>query len=380
MPFDPEAIKAAAESALRKSRAGSNTTDQLIATPIDFDAAHDNAVINLDTTYLGLRLRCPLVASPGPISQKLDGIKQLAGAGVGAVVLYSLFEEQIRFEEARNTALAEQHNESFAEAMTYFPAEPSNDSGLVNNYLRLIERAAPRIDVPLIASLNGSTQGGWTGMARQMQDAGAAAIELNVYFVPGDSSRGAREVEQRHIEILQEVKDAVTIPVAMKLGPYFSSFGSFARQLDQAGADALVLFNRFLQPDIDLPTLTWLPGFGLSTPQEGKLVRTWLSSLRGHVKASLAATTGVETSDDVVKFVLAGADVVMTTSALVRHGAGYAQNLLDGLEGWLRRNNMTLTKARGLLANPASADPDLYARSGYVSGLEQAKRVYAPGV
>ncbi len=306
----------------------------------------------------------------------MDGIKALAEAGVGAIVMFSLFEEQIRYEEQRQAELVERAEESFAEALSYFPTAPSNDSGLTANYLELIEKAAPAIDIPLIASLNGSARGDWTKTARRMQDAGASGIELNVYYVPGEMSTSARDVEQRHVEILADVKSAVSVPVAMKLSPYFSSFGAVAHSLDEAGADALVLFNRYLQPDIDLEQMAVVPGFGLSHPDEAKLARSWISALRGRVNASLAATTGVENAEDVLKYLLAGADAVMTTAALVRHGAGYAGQLVDGVQDWLNRKQLTLDQARGMLAVPADADADAYARSGYVSGLERAKKVY----
>lgn len=375
--FDSEALRAAAESARQKSALGSNTTDQLAAgSYVVQDDGRRERPADLRSRYMGLWLSNPVVASAGPLSQTVDGIKSLAEGGVGAIVMYSLFEEQIRHEAQRQAEIVERAEESFAEALSYFPTAPSNDSGLTSTYLELIEKAAPAIDVPLIASLNGSARGDWTKTARQMADAGASGIELNVYYVPGDMSTSARDVEQRHLEILADVKSQVSVPVAMKLSPYFSSFGELAHNLDEAGADALVLFNRYLQPDVDLEQMAVVPGFGLSSPDEAKLPRTWISALRGRVNASLAATTGVETTEDVLKYLLAGADVVMTTAALVRHGAGYAGQLVDGVQSWLNRKQLTLEQARGMLAVPADADVDAYARSGYVSGLERAKKVY----
>jgi len=333
--------------------------------------------MDLSTRYLGLELANPLVASAGPLSQTVDGIKALAEGGVGAIVLYSLFEEQLRHEQARDEALEEMHNESFAESLSYFPTVPSNSGGLSAKYLSLIERGAEAVDVPLIASLNGSTMGSWVEISRQMQDAGAAALELNIYFVPGDVHTAGREVEDRHIEILSAVKQAVSIPVAVKLSPSFSSFGEVALRLDEAGADGLVLFNRFLQPDIDIETLEVVPGVVLSSPLEARLPRTWIAALRGKVRASLAATSGVETPEDVVKYLLAGADVVMSTSALVRHGAGFSATLLDGLTAYLDRKGFSGVDAiRGLLAVPAEAEPNAYERAGYVAALERAKRQY----
>ena len=332
--------------------------------------------MNLSTDYLGLRLRNPVVASAGPLSQTVEGIKSLADGGVGAVVMYSLFEEQLRHEAARAEMLTQVHEESFAEAMSYFPTRPSNSGGVTARYLELVEAGAKAIDVPLIASVNGATTGDWTAIARRMQDAGAAAIELNVYLVPGEVTVSGAEIEKRHLDILQSVKDVVGVPVAMKLSPYFSSFGHMAVELDRAGVDGLVMFNRFLQPDIDIEALEVVPGMVLSSPFEARLPRTWIAALRGRVNASLAATTGVESADDVVKYVLAGADVVMTTSALVRHGAQYSQTLVDGLTTWLKRKELTLGQARGLLAVPTDAAADVYERSGYVATLERAKAVY----
>ena len=328
--------------------------------------------MNLSTNYMGLTLRNPLVASASPLSHTLDGVRRLADGGVSAVVLYSLFEEQVREEAAENARLAEAGTESFPESLSYFPATIDEDPG-PRQYLSLLERAAGALDVPVIASLNGITPGGWTDYARAMQDAGAAAIELNIYYLPGDPRISARDVEQRHVDVLARVKEAVTVPVAVKLGSYFSSTGEIALRLDQAGADALVLFNRFMQPDIDVDTLAVVPTVGLSSPVEGRLSRTWIALLHGRLRASLAATTGVETAEDIAKYLLAGADVVMSASALLRHGPGYAGALLDGLTAWMQSKGFAaLDEVRGMLAVPADADGSEYQRSGYVTALRAA--------
>nr|WP_311197458.1 dihydroorotate dehydrogenase-like protein [Aestuariimicrobium sp. p3-SID1156] len=341
------------------------------------DVAETGASPSLATRYLGLDLRSPLVASAGPLSQSVEGIKELADTGLGAVVMYSLFEEQIRRQEARQVALLERHEEAFAEALNYFPEpEELGSQDIIRNYLQLVEDAAKAIDIPLIASLNGATHGGWVDTARQLQDAGAAALELNIYMVPGDLGVTGAEVEERHLEILAGVKQAVDIPVAVKLSPYFSSVGQMAIALDEAGADGLVLFNRFLQPDIDIERLEVVPGVELSTPFEARLPRTWIAVLHGKLRASLAGTSGVETVDDVVKYLLAGADVVMTTSALVRHGRGYASTLVDGLGQWLSRKDLTLDRVRGMLAVPEEARASGYERAGYVAALQRAKTRY----
>lgn len=334
--------------------------------------------MDLSTSYLGLSLRNPIVASAGPLQQNLDGIRSLASGGVGAIVLYSLFEEQLRHEAARDTMLEELHEESFAESLSYFPTAPAtSSSGLSYRYLNLLERAVSAVPVPIIASLNGSTAGGWTEFARQMQDAGAYAIELNIYLVPGDVTTQGREVEDRHLEILESVKGAVSIPVSVKMSPYLSSIGQLAMRLDEAGADGLVLFNRFLQPEVDVEALETASGVYLSTPNDGRLPRTWIAALHGRVRGSLAGTSGVETWEDVARYLLAGADVAMTTSSLLRHGPEHTRELLEGLQAWLARKGFdSVDAARGLLAVPTGIDATAYERAGYVSALEKAKNVY----
>jgi len=328
--------------------------------------------MDLSTTYMGLALSNPLVASASPLSHTVDGVRRLADAGVGAVVLYSLFEEELAEEAARNARLAEAGSESFAESLTYFPESAGEESG-PRRYLSLVERAVAAVEIPVIASLNGVTPGGWTSFAQAVQDAGAVAIELNVYYLPGDPSVPGREVEMRHLEILQRVKDAVSVPVAVKLSPHFSSIGDMARQLDAVGADALVLFNRILQPDIDPESLAIVPGVGLSSPADARLPRTWIALLHGRLRASLAASTGVEGPEDLAKYLLAGADVVMTTSSLLRHGPGHATTLLDGLSEWMERKGFaTVGDLRGKLAVAPGEDATAYERTGYVSALRAA--------
>jgi dihydroorotate dehydrogenase (fumarate) len=349
--------------------------------------------MDLSARYLGLELRNPLVASASPLSNTVDGVRRLADAGVGAVVLFSLFEEQLRREAAQNAALAEAGAESFAESLSYFPAAADADPG-PRRYLSLLERAVAAVDIPVIASLNGSTTGGWTDYASALEQAGAAAIELNIYHLPGalppPSSSPfpppspspffpGRDVEQRHVEILTTVKAVVGVPVAVKMSPFYSSPGEMALRLDQAGADGLVLFNRFLQPDIDPETLTVTAGFGLSGPAEARLPRAWIALLTGRVRASLGATTGVEDPADVARYLLAGADVVMTASALLRHGPGHAGVLLDGLAEWMARKGFaSVADARGLLAVPAGADETAYERAAYVEVLQAANRGRGP--
>ncbi|MDR3655024.1 MAG: dihydroorotate dehydrogenase-like protein [Mycobacterium sp.] len=328
--------------------------------------------MDLSTRYLGLTLRNPLLASASPLSRSIDGVRRLADSGIGAVVLYSLFEEQLRREDAHNLQMAVQGSESYAESLSYFPATVDNGSG-AQRYLRLVERAATAIDIPVIGSLNASMPGSWARYARSMQDAGAAAIELNIYYLPGDTGADGRAVEQRHLDVLAEVKSAATIPVAVKLSPYFSATADMAHRLDAAGADGLVLFNRFLQPDIDPETLSTVRTVTLSTPADTRLPLTWIALLHGRIRASLAASTGVEQAADVAKYLLAGADVVQSASALLRHGPEYAGVLLQELSHWMNRKGFQdLNEVRGLLAAPDAKDSEAQERADYVWAVRKA--------
>jgi dihydroorotate dehydrogenase (fumarate) len=328
--------------------------------------------MDLATNYMGLALHNPLVASPSPLSYTLDGIKRLADGGVGAIVMFSLFEEQLREQAARAIRLVEESAESFPEALDYFPSVVAEDGG-PRGYLDLLERAVTAVDIPVIASLNGVTAEGWPEYARAMEDAGAAAIELNIYYLPADPGVSGRDVEQVHVDIVELVKSAVSVPVAAKLSPYFSSPGEMALRLDEAGADALVLFNRFLQPDVDPEGLTAQPRVNFSSPADARVARTWIALLHGVVRASLAGTSGVEVPADVARYLLAGADVVMTTSALLRHGPDYAADLLRGLTAWMARKGFEdLTRVRGLLAVPREEDATAYERAEYVRAMRAA--------
>jgi dihydroorotate dehydrogenase (fumarate) len=329
--------------------------------------------MDLSCQYLGLPLRNPLVASASPIAGGLDGVQRLAHAGLAAIVLPSLFEEELRREAARDAAAWDAGTESFAESLSYFP-EADRLEPHPRRYLSLVERAAAAVDVPVIASLNCVSATGWTGYASALEQAGAAAIELNIYDLPTDPAISGREVEDQHIEILAAVKAAVGIPVAVKLSPYYSSMGQMALRFDRAGADGLVLFNRFLHPDIDPERMATTTGFGLSSPADGRLPRAWIANLSGRVTASLAASGGVDDPADVAAYLLAGADVVMTTSALLRHRAEHAMVLLGGLTDWLTRKEFScLADARGLLASSGWA-ASARERAGYVRSLRAADR------
>ncbi|HPB72760.1 MAG TPA: dihydroorotate dehydrogenase-like protein [Phycicoccus sp.] len=333
--------------------------------------------MDLSTTYLGLTLRSPIVASASPVSQRVEDVKTLAESGVGAVVLYSLFEEQIRSQQVEDYVITDMAEDLYSEASSYLPEPATTAYGGAVPYLEHLERCVDAVDIPVIASLNGSTPGGWTAMARSLESAGAAAIELNVYAVPGDTRLTGAEVEERHLEIVSLVKAAVTVPVAVKLSPFFSATGAMVLALQQAGADGVVLFNRFLQPDVDIERFTVAPAASLSVRGEARLPRTWIAMLSRRVQLSLAATTGVELPEDVVAYLLCGADVVMTASALLRHGPAYAAQLQAGLEEWLARKGFTsVADARGLLAVPEDVDASGYERAGYVAALQNARAVY----
>jgi dihydroorotate dehydrogenase (fumarate) len=327
-------------------------------------------MMDLSTRYMGLELANPIVASASPLTGTLDGIKHLEDAGVGAIVLPSLFQEEIEAEEARHLRLTTAQDNSWAEASTNFPVMSAEKLGPYR-YLELVRRAKTAVNVPIIASLNGITHAGWVDYATALERAGAAGLELNIYFIAADISMSGREVEQRYLDILKAVRVAVRIPIAVKLSPYFSSIGHMAKQLHNAGADGLVLFNRFYQPDFDIATLKVLTDLELSAPDEIRLPLLWLAVLRGRVKASLAATTGVTTSDEVVKYLLAGADVVMATSAFLRHGPGHATVLLAGLTEWLTARKFTsLSAMRGIMSQERMEDPQAFERANYLKILQ----------
>jgi len=325
--------------------------------------------MDLATTYMGLKLRNPLVASASPLNGQLDQMRLLEDAGVGALVLPSLFQEEIEAEEARFDTLTTAHDESWAEASTNFPAQVDPKHG-PHRYLELVRQASEAVHVPIIASLNGVTNHGWTAYAKSLEQAGAAGLELNIYFVAADITLSGRDIEQRYLDILKAVRAAVSIPIAVKLSPYFSSLGHMALALQEAGAGGLVLFNRFYQPDLDPVRLEVVTDLVLSDAREIRLPLLWLAILSGRVRASLAASTGVETADEVVKYLLAGADVVMATSALLRHGPGHVAVLLKGLEAWLAAREFgSVDQVRGLMSQAKLANPEAFERANYLKIL-----------
>lgn len=325
--------------------------------------------VDLRTTYLGLELSNPLVPSASTLSSRIDTLRRLQDAGASAIVMQSLFEEQIEHEEQQTHRVMETGAESFAEALTYVPEMADYNTG-PDEYLRYLESCRKELEIPVIGSLNGATEGGWVRYARLIQEAGADALELNVYFVATDPDESGWEVEHRYLELVAAVRSSITIPLAVKIGPYFSSMANMARQLDDAGADGLVLFNRFLQPDIDLETLQVDPTLRLSTSDELRLPLRWIAILRGNVSCSLAATTGVWSAEDALKLLLAGADVTMMASALFRKGPEHLGTVLDGVRDWLEAHEYaSVEQLKGSASQANVADPFAYARSNYVQML-----------
>jgi dihydroorotate dehydrogenase (fumarate) len=326
--------------------------------------------VDLRTRYLGLELQHPIVASASPMTGSVDSLKRLQAAGVAAVVLPSLFEEQIEHDEMATHNLMLQGAELSPEVHGFFPEMQSYRTG-PDQYLALIGDAKKALTVPVIASLNGHTPGGWTGIARQCEDAGADAIELNVYFLATSVDDSSTAVEQRYVELVESVARQVKIPVAVKVAPYFSAMANMAARLTKAGASGLVLFNRFLQPDIVLDELEVAPRLVLSTSDELRLTLRWIAILRGRIKASLAATGGAHTSDDVLKLLLAGADCVMVASSLLTRGPNHVSTLVRGLHAWMaEREYLSVEQMKGSLSQESCPDPGAFERANYMKALQ----------
>ena len=325
---------------------------------------------DLSTNYLGLKLRTPLVASASPLSQDVCGLRRLEDAGASAIVLYSLFEEQLRQESLELDYHLSAGTESFAESLTYFPTRGEFRTG-PEAYLCHIEKAKNAVRIPIIASLNGSTLGGWTGYARAMEDAGADAIECNIYSIAADMDVPGLEVEQRYVDIVRSVKASVRIPVAVKLSPFFSNMAHMAKWLVDSGADGLVLFNRFYQPDIDLQELEVRPNVLLSTPQALRLPLTWIGILYGRLRANLAATSGIHSAEDVIKLLMAGADVTMLCSVLLRNGTNYLPIIEQGLRQWMEDHEYeSVDQLRGSMSQLRCSDPSAFERAQYMRAVK----------
>jgi len=332
--------------------------------------------VDLSTHYLGHRLINPLVASAGPATDSTESIKRLADAGIAAVVLPSLFEEQISHIETEMARLVESGFSAFGEAAEGFLPEMADYNLGPDGYLTMIESAREAVDIPVFASLNGATPGGWVKYASHFESAGASAIELNLYVLATDAAVDARAMEDRYVEIVKSVVDAVQIPVAVKLTPFFSSLPAMARRLTtEAGAEGLVLFNRLYQPEVDLDTLTVRPHLRLSTSAELNMPLRWIAVLRDQLESSIAATTGIHTADDVMKALLVGADVAMMASAILRSGPDHVASVLASVEGWISDHEYrSVTQLKGSMSLGSVPDPESFVRANYLHELTSWSR------
>lgn len=326
--------------------------------------------MDLKTTYLGLELAHPLVASSSPQSKNVDGIRRLADAGAAAITLFSLFEEQIRNEQETMEFLMGRSTYSSPESLDYFPQADEYNVG-PDAYLELIYQGSRAVDVPLIASLNGITELGWIQYARDIVEAGAKAIELNLYFLPVEFNLASEEVEQQYLDVVRSVREAVDVPIAVKLSPYFTALPNLARRLVEAGADGLVLFNRFYQPDFDIENRVVESKLELSHPLEIRLPLLWISVLRGRLECSLAATTGVEGATEALKYVMGGADAVMTTSSLLRHGERHLRSIVDGMARWMEKHGFeSVEQMKGSMSLQNCGEPAAFVRANYLKMLQ----------
>lgn len=325
--------------------------------------------MDLSTNYLGIKLRNPMVPSASPLSENIDNIKKMEDAGAGAVVLYSLFEEQIRYERYELHWHLTHGTESYPEALTYFP-EPEEFQIGPEEYLKHVSKAKESVQIPVIASLNGSTLTGWTDFAKQIQEAGADALELNIYHIPTDPDLSGAAVEQTYLDILKAVKSELTIPVAVKLSPFFSNFANMAKRFEEAGADGLVLFNRFYQPDIELESLEVTPNILYSTPMAMRLPLRWIAILYERVGVSLAATSGIHRGTDALKCLMAGADVTMICSALMRHGIPQLRVIEREMTAWMQEHEYeSIEQLKGSMSQKNCANPTAFERAQYMQAL-----------
>ena len=325
--------------------------------------------MNLTTKYLGLNLRTPLVPSASPLSEDMDNLKRMEDAGASAIVFHSMFEEQIRHETQTLHHHLTHGTESYPEALSYFP-EPDEFQFAPNRYLLNIVKAKQALGIPIIASLNGSTFGGWTTFAQSIERAGADALELNIYSIPTNPEVTAEEIEMSYLTIVASVKAQVKIPVAVKLSPFFTNFAHFARRLDQQGVDGLVLFNRFYQPDIDLEALEVTPNLNLSAPGEIRLPMRWIAMLHGRIRASLAATSGIHRGTDALKMLMAGADVTMLCSVLLRHGIEHLTVIEREMREWMEAHEYdSVEQLKGSMSQKNCHDPSAFERAQYMRAI-----------
>ncbi|MFN3306439.1 MAG: dihydroorotate dehydrogenase-like protein [Candidatus Kapaibacteriota bacterium] len=329
--------------------------------------------MELTTNYMGLTLKSPLVASASPLTEDLKGIKKLEDAGASAVVLPSIFEEQLRTEQLDLHYFTTQGTYSYAESLTYFP-EMNEYRFVTEQYLELIRKAKESVSIPIIASLNGATSGGWLDFAKKIEQAGADALELNIYFIPTNPDETSQELESSYLEIIKAVRASVKIPLAVKLSPFFSNFANFAKKVEQVGANALVLFNRFYQPDIDLENLIVRPSIHLSTSHANRLPMRWIAILKNKVNLDFAATSGIHTSDDVIKMLLVGANVTMLCSALLKNGVYYLLQLEREIVEWMQEHHYESVKQMiGVMSQERTPNPSEYERVQYIKAISSYK-------
>ncbi|WP_257264142.1 dihydroorotate dehydrogenase-like protein [Endozoicomonas sp. ONNA2] len=335
-------------------------------------AIEEQKMMDLTTNYMGLSLNNPLIAAASPLTSTLKSVQRLEKAGIAAVVLPSLFEEQIRQEQEEQIVLPK--NNLFPEVTSFLPAGLTLERGS-RAYLDTIGQVKAAVDIPVIASLNGCSEGGWMDFARQIEQAGADGIELHIYYNPPSLEITGREVEDVYLDAASRIKSSIAIPVALKIDPFFSAFGNMARQFDEMGVDALVMFNRMLQPDFNLNNMQVETAWPISKPGEIGIPLRWISVLYGKINASLAATSGAYDHEDIVKYLLGGADTVMLASALIRNGADYVSVLLKGLEVWLKQRDFTgLKDMRGLMSQRSLANPEAFERASYIRTVDGAKK------
>ena len=329
--------------------------------------------MDLTTKYMGLSLKNPIVPSASPLSESVDSVKALEDAGAAAVVVYSLFEEQITHESGELDHYLSYGTESYAEATSYFPEPEDFKMGPVE-YLDHIANLKKSCDIPIIGSLNGVSNGGWVKFAQNIEQAGADGLELNVYYIPTNANLTGSEVETMYSDTLKAVKENVKIPVAVKLSPFFTSFSNIARRLDHDGADALVMFNRFYQPDFDLAKLEVVPNLELSTNWEMRLPLRWIAILYGQIKANMAATSGVHTHEDVLKIMMAGGDIAMVCSELLKNGIGRITEMVNGLKTWMEENEYeSINQMRGSMSQKSVGEPAAFERANYMKALNTYK-------
>ena len=341
-------------------------------------------MVDLTTSYLGLDLKNPLIASASPLSQKVETVRQLERAGIAAVVMYSLFEEQIIYDSLRLDRDLSQGTESFAEALTYFPdlaahTDLNQYSIGPDDYLANLSKLKKAVNIPIIGSLNGVTNGGWIEYARKIEEAGADALELNIYNLSTDPEVTSQEIENEYLELVRSIRASIEIPIAIKLSPFFTNLPNFTRNLVEAGVDGLVLFNRFYQPDLDLEELEVVPSLVLSNSQELRLPLRWIAILYGRISADFALTTGIHTAEDVLKATMAGASASMAASTFLKYGIDHGTEILDGVISWMEEHEYeSIAQMKGSMSQQAVAEPAAFERANYIKVLSSFDLRFAP--